>query len=118
VKVIDFDATVLDASFSISKEDAGWSLVFESSGGRAGGPNPRNLQYRRGLNVLVLLFEQPERVFRRREITQRLWQSTYVGDERACDAHVSALRKKIERDHTHPERIVTVPGFGYKLVAA
>jgi hypothetical protein len=53
VKVIDFDATVLDASFSISKEDAGWSLVFESSGGRAGGPNPRNLQYRRGLNVLL-----------------------------------------------------------------
>jgi two-component system, OmpR family, response regulator RegX3 len=69
--------------------------------------------------VLALLFEQPERVFsRRREIMQRLWQSTYVGDERACDAHVSALRKKIERDHTHPERIVTVPGFGYKLVAA
>jgi hypothetical protein len=53
VKVIDFDATVLDASFSISKEDVGWSLVFESSGGRAGGPNPRNLQYRRGLNVLL-----------------------------------------------------------------
>jgi two-component system response regulator RegX3 len=69
-------------------------------------------------NVLALLFEQPERVFTRREIMQRLWQSTYVGDERACDAHVSTLRKKIERDPSHPERILTVPGFGYKLVAA
>jgi len=69
-------------------------------------------------NVLALLFEQPERVFSRREIMQRLWQSTYVGDERACDAHVSTLRRKIERDPSHPERVVTVPGFGYKLVAA
>jgi two-component system response regulator RegX3 len=69
-------------------------------------------------NVLALLAEQPERVFTRREIMQHLWQSSYVGDERACDAHVSSLRRKIERDRLHPERIVTVPGFGYKLVAA
>jgi two-component system response regulator RegX3 len=67
-------------------------------------------------NLLALLVEQPGRVFSRREIMQTLWQSHFVGDERACDAHVSSLRKKIEVDPTHPERIVTVPGFGYKLV--
>jgi two-component system response regulator RegX3 len=68
--------------------------------------------------LLALLAQEPGRVFSRREIMQHLWQSTYVGDERACDAHVSTLRKKIERDPSFPERIVTVPGFGYKLVAA
>lgn len=68
-------------------------------------------------NVLALLAEEPGRVFSRREIMQHLWQSTYVGDERACDAHVSSLRRKIERDPSHPERIVTVPAFGYKLVS-
>jgi two-component system response regulator RegX3 len=68
--------------------------------------------------LLALLAEDPGRVFTRREIMQHLWQSTYVGDERACDAHVSTLRKKIERDPSHPERIVTIPAFGYKLVAA
>jgi two-component system, OmpR family, response regulator RegX3 len=67
--------------------------------------------------LLALLAEEPGRVFTRREIMQHLWQSTYVGDERACDAHVSTLRKKIERDPSHPERIVTIPAFGYKLVA-
>jgi two-component system response regulator RegX3 len=67
-------------------------------------------------NLLALLVEQPGRVFTRREIMQTLWQSTYVGDERACDAHVSSLRKKIELDPSHPRRVVTVPGFGYKLV--
>jgi two-component system response regulator RegX3 len=69
-------------------------------------------------NLLALLAEEPGRVFTRREIMQRLWQSNYVGDERASDAHVSSLRRKIELDPSHPERVVTVPGFGYKLVSA
>ena len=61
--------------------------------------------------------EEPERVFSRREIMQCLWQSSYVGDERASDVHVANLRQKIERDPANPERIVTVRGAGYKLVA-
>jgi two-component system, OmpR family, response regulator RegX3 len=68
--------------------------------------------------LLALLAEEPGRFFTRREIMQHLWQSSYVGDERACDAHVSTLRGKIERDPSHPERITTIPGFGYKLVSA
>jgi two-component system response regulator RegX3 len=48
---------------------------------------------------------------------QHLWDSTYVGDQRACDLHVSNLRRKLERDAANPERIVTVRGVGYKLVA-
>ena len=66
--------------------------------------------------VLVLLAEQPERVFTRRQIMEHLWQSPYVGDERACDVHISNLRRKIERDPANPERIVTVRSIGYKLV--
>ena len=58
---------------------------------------------------------EPERVFSRREIMQHLWNSSYVGDQRACDIHISNLRRKVERDHTRPERILTVRGVGYKL---
>jgi len=65
--------------------------------------------------LLMLLAEQPERVFSRREIMQHLWDSTYVGDQRACDIHISNLRHKIERDAANPERVVTVRGVGYKL---
>ncbi len=68
--------------------------------------------------LLALLAEKPETVFTRREILQHLWESEYVGDEHACDVHVSNLRRKIERDPEKPERIVTVRGVGYKLVAA
>jgi two-component system, OmpR family, response regulator RegX3 len=61
--------------------------------------------------VLALLAQEPERVYSRREIMQHLWESSYVGDERACDIHISNLRRKLK-----PERIVTVRGVGYKLV--
>jgi DNA-binding response OmpR family regulator len=67
--------------------------------------------------LLLLLAGEPERVFSRREIMQHLWDSDYVGDQRACDIHVSNLRQKLERDPSHPERIVTVRGIGYKLAA-
>jgi two-component system response regulator RegX3 len=67
--------------------------------------------------VLALLSEQPERVFTRREIMQHLWESDYVGDQRACDIHVSNIRKKIEDDAAYPRRLLTVRGIGYKLVA-
>jgi two-component system response regulator RegX3 len=68
--------------------------------------------------VLLLLAEEPERAFTRQQIMEHLWQTPYIGDTRACDAHVSNLRRKIERDHAHPERLVTVRELGYKLVAA
>jgi DNA-binding response OmpR family regulator len=67
--------------------------------------------------LLLLLAEEPERVFTRQQIMEHLWQTPYVGDTRACDAHISTLRRKIERDPAHPRRIVTVREVGYKLVA-
>jgi len=67
--------------------------------------------------LLALLAGEPERVFSRREIMQHLWESSYVGDQRACDIHVSNIRRKIERDPAHPERLLTVRGVGYRLVA-
>jgi DNA-binding response OmpR family regulator len=69
------------------------------------------------LSLLSLLAGAPDRVFTRRQIMQHLWESSYVGDERACDVHVSNLRRKIERDPARPERLLTVRSVGYKLAA-
>jgi DNA-binding response OmpR family regulator len=66
--------------------------------------------------VLRLLAEQPGRVYSRKQIMSHLWDSDYVGDARACDVHISNLRRKIERDPAHPERVVTVREAGYRLV--
>ena len=46
-----------------------------------------------------------------------LWESPYVGDQHACEVHISNLRRKIEATRPHPQRILTVRGVGYKLTA-
>jgi DNA-binding response OmpR family regulator len=66
--------------------------------------------------LLALLASESERVFTRREIMQHLWDSSYVGDQRACDIHMSNLRRKLERDPDSPQQLITVRGVGYKLV--
>ena len=68
--------------------------------------------------VLALLAEQPDAVVSRKELMQHLWASEHVGDEHACEVHISNLRRKIERDPSQPQRLVTVRGMGYKLVPA
>jgi two-component system response regulator RegX3 len=66
--------------------------------------------------LLSLLAGEPDRVFTRAQIMEHLWQTPYVGDARACDVHVSNLRRKIEQDPANPTRLVTVREAGYKLV--
>ena len=75
---------------------------------------PKDLT-RSEFRLVTLLASQPDRAFSRRELMEHLWDSTYVGDQRACDIHISNLRRKLERDPARPERIVTVRGVGYKL---
>ena len=66
--------------------------------------------------LLALLARDPSKVFSRREIMQHLWDSEYVGDERAADIHVSNLRRKLERGAGGPARVLTVRGAGYRLL--
>jgi DNA-binding response OmpR family regulator len=62
------------------------------------------------VRLLGLLAETPGKVITRRRIMEHLWHSTYVGDERAGDIHVSNLRRKLGW-----ESIETVRGAGYRL---
>ena len=55
--------------------------------------------------VLALLAEQPDSVVSRRELMQHLWASEHVGDEHACEVHISNLRRKIEHDPAAPAAI-------------
>jgi two-component system response regulator RegX3 len=65
--------------------------------------------------ILSLLASEPGAVFSRRQIMERLWDSTHIGDEHACEVHVSSLRRKIKIGPTEPQPLVTVRGRGYML---
>lgn len=68
--------------------------------------------------LLVLLTDEPGRVVSRETMTKALWGSRHVGESRSCEAHISSLRRKIERDPRRPQRIETVRGEGYRFVAS
>jgi Transcriptional regulatory protein, C terminal/GAF domain len=70
------------------------------------------------MRLLIFLAEEPGRPRTRAQILGHLWQTDYVGGERACDAHIWNLRRKIERVPTRPELLVTRRGVGYALEVA
>jgi DNA-binding response OmpR family regulator len=67
--------------------------------------------------VLSLLAGEPGVVFSKRQIMERLWGSTHIGDEHTCEVHVSSLRRKLELGTAHRRQLVTVRGHGYLLSA-
>ena len=65
--------------------------------------------------LLYLLVSNPGVVFDREELLARVWAGDVFESDRVVDALVKRLRRKIESDHRHPARLVTVWGSGYKF---
>jgi len=68
--------------------------------------------------LIALLGSRPGEPWSRAVIMRHLWESDFVADPRTVDVHVRNLRRKIERDPSQPERLVSVRGLGYKLVSS
>ncbi|SHO52095.1 response regulator transcription factor [Anaerocolumna xylanovorans] len=65
--------------------------------------------------LLYLLAKNRGIVFTRDNLLEKVWGYDYIGETRTVDVHVSNLRKKIEKDESHPVYIKTVRGMGYKF---
>jgi phosphate regulon transcriptional regulator PhoB len=75
---------------------------------------PANLSLRE-FELLKFFVQHPYRVYDRLQLLDLVWgRDTHV-EPRTVDVHVRRLRKRIERDDTSPELIVTVRGVGYKF---
>lgn len=66
-------------------------------------------------NLLSTFVSQPNRVWNRTQLIDKLWGDNFFGDERVVDTHVARLRKKIEPDPANPTFVKTVIGVGYKF---
>jgi two-component system response regulator MtrA len=67
--------------------------------------------------LLFALASRPNELVSREELLARVWGYDASASSRTLDVHIGRLRRKIERDRTHPEMILTVPRLGYKLAA-
>ena len=68
------------------------------------------------VELLKLLHERAEEPVSRDEILDKIWGIEAYPTNRTVDNFVVKLRKKIEENLHHPRHILTVYGFGYKLV--
>ena len=64
-------------------------------------------------DLLHFLASHPNRVWRRSELLQKVWQYDYVGDQRVVDVHIGQIRRKVDPNGS---RIKTVRGVGYKFI--
>jgi DNA-binding response OmpR family regulator len=67
----------------------------------------------RELDLLEALMLQPGKVQRRTALLHRVWGTDFLGDGNMIEAHISALRQKL--DDRDRRRIRTVRGVGYAL---
>jgi DNA-binding response OmpR family regulator len=65
--------------------------------------------------LLATLVREPGRVFTRGQLLDALHGVTIESYERAIDAHVKNLRRKIEPEVGRPRYILTVHGVGYRF---
>jgi two-component system, OmpR family, alkaline phosphatase synthesis response regulator PhoP len=65
--------------------------------------------------LLLELARQPGRVFTRSQLLSAVQGVAFESYERAIDAHVKNIRRKIEEDPRAPRRLQTVFGVGYRV---
>ena len=65
--------------------------------------------------LLLAMARQPGRVFTRAQLLDAMHGEAFEAYERAIDAHVKNIRRKIEPDPREPRYILTVFGVGYRL---
>ena len=65
--------------------------------------------------LLVTLAREPGRVFTRSQLLDAVHGVAFESYERAIDAHVKNIRRKLEVDPSEPRYVQTVHGVGYRF---
>lgn len=63
-------------------------------------------------DLLLFLSKNPDQVFKREQLLDKVWDYDYMGDSRTVDTHIKNIREKIKYCSEH---LKTVWGVGYKL---
>lgn len=65
--------------------------------------------------VLVFMAVNPNRVFNKNELFEKIWGLESNGEIATVTVHISRIREKIEADPSNPQFIETVWGAGYRF---
>jgi DNA-binding response OmpR family regulator len=65
--------------------------------------------------LLLFLMSNPDIVFSREALYERIWGYDAMGDNATVAVHINRLREKIEKNPSEPRYIQTVWGAGYRF---
>jgi two-component system KDP operon response regulator KdpE len=68
-------------------------------------------------SILALFVRNAGRVLTHKYIIREIWSNPYADNAQILRVHVAQLRKKIERNPSIPELLITESGVGYRLNA-
>jgi DNA-binding response OmpR family regulator len=66
-------------------------------------------------DLLSFLAENPNHVFTKEELFQKIWDMDSVGDIATVTVHIKKIREKIEVNTSKPQYIETIWGVGYRF---
>ena len=66
--------------------------------------------------ILKYFLNNTNRIITKDELYRNVWNECYIGAENVIAVHINHLRNKIEQIVSKPKYLVTVKGFGYKLI--
>ena len=69
----------------------------------------------REFELLKYLAMNPNIVFSKEHLFERIWGYDFIGDSATVTVHINRIREKIEEDPKNPQIIETVWGAGYRL---
>ncbi|BDI22916.1 response regulator [Herbiconiux sp. L3-i23] len=65
--------------------------------------------------ILDVLVRNPGRLVTRERLLTEVWGPQYTSDTGYLRLYLAQLRKKLERDSSHPEHLLTEQGMGYRF---
>lgn len=66
-------------------------------------------------DLLTFLAQNPNHVFTKEELFQKIWGMESIGDIATVTVHIKKLREKIEMNTSKPQYIETIWGVGYRF---
>ena len=66
-------------------------------------------------DLLTFLAQNPNHVFTKEELFQKIWGMESVGDVATVTVHIKKIREKVESDTSKPQYIETIWGVGYRF---
>jgi DNA-binding response OmpR family regulator len=66
-------------------------------------------------DLLLFLATNPNRVFSKEELFDKIWSADAIGDLSTVTVHIRKIREKIEIDPSNPQYLETIWGVGYRF---